>query len=76
MEEKELKKAMRRIPLSAHGFDWRRKKRRKAKGGNQTPGNQKSDNCRASIFDKFCAKKSRSYKNLNYRNWEKGVIIL
>lgn len=61
---------------SAIGFGWRTKKERKKRTGNMTPGHTKGENCKASPFARFCAKKSRAYKHKGYgtqlESWKKG----
>jgi len=48
-------------------FTWRQKQDRKKKKGSHTPGKQKANNCQASPFAKFCAKRSRAYKHPDYK---------
>ena len=57
------------FPQACIGGDWRRNKIKKQTRGNQTAGNTEGERCKASIFDRHCAKSSRSYKHKNYKAW-------
>jgi hypothetical protein len=51
---------------SCIGFGWRKKKDRKKSVRSNTPGSTKGDNCKATPFARFCAKKARARKHLGY----------
>ena len=50
-------------------YDWKSKKKKKAKNGSQTSGRTKGENCHASTLDRHFAKRSRSYKHPDYSEW-------
>jgi len=54
---------------SGSGAGMNSKRDKKARGGSQTAGNIKSEDCKASTNDKHMAKCSRSYKHRDYRAW-------
>ncbi len=49
--------------------DWKRKKMKKERKGSQTPGSAKGENCKATVQQRYMAKRSRSYKDPDYSNW-------
>ena len=57
------------IPPSAHGFDWRAKKDKKKRVGNQTDGRTKGNNCVTNAINRYIAKHNRSYKHKDYMEW-------
>ena len=48
------------------GVGWRKNRDRKKSVRSNTPGSTKGENCKATPFARFCAKRSRSYKHAGY----------
>ena len=75
ISNKEAKLAARRSYRSMWPQDRRRRSRHKRTGKfggtpSSTPGSTKDMNrCRASSWDKFCAKAARARKHLDYQSW-------
>ena len=55
------------------GAGWKSKKMVKKTRGNQTPGHQKGESCKASTLDRYMAKTSRSYKHPNFGAWSAKI---
>ena len=53
------------------GFFWKCKINRKAKRGSRTPGSEK---CKIRPLDRYLAKRSRSYKHPEFKNWKRQGI--
>jgi len=51
------------------GAGWSARRDKKKKGGNQTAGSVKSENCQADAMERYFAKSSRSYKHRDYESW-------
>lgn len=58
------------MPKASTGALYGARRRHKKTKGSQSDGrNKNADTCQATTFDRFCAKRSRSYKHRDYGSW-------
>ena len=55
---------------------WHQRLIKKKGKGSQTPGKTKVESCQADFKKRYMAKKSRSYKDSEYKEWCRQVDIL